>query len=282
MEERYNNVLGRVELNLKMMKTSNASETFNCMTGAKFLIFAFPRTGSSTLRWLLESHPAISCKGEPFNTGRGIKNYQINYREKVQDLESLKRVLGVIYNKHNGIKHIEKQLPFELNKYLLLHPNIKIIFLFRENFLQREISYFISSESGHYGRDRSKVLAHKYKNMNINSIKKSINSNKANVEKYKKILTENNKEFFEVTYEELFGLKLTEEKLRKLNAIFSFLGYDEIKDETILEKMKTLLDPLNSKLNSEETYRLIPNIYEVERELGSPENGYLFKSSKEI
>jgi len=75
---------------------------------------------------------------------------------------------------------------------------------------------------------------------------------------------------------------LTEEKLRKLNAIFSFLGYDEIKDETILEKMKTHFDPLNSKLNSEETYRLIPNIYEVERELGSPENGYLFKSVKEV
>jgi len=271
-----------IALNSKMRKASNISETFNFVTGAKFLIFAFPRTGSTTLQLLLESHPAISCELEPFKARRCIEDYRINSREKVQDLESLKKVLGVIYNKHNGIRHHGKQLPFELNKYLLLHPNIKIIFLFRENFLQREISHFISLESGHWGRDRSKVLAHKYKNMNINSIKKSINSNKAKVEKYKKILTENNKEFFEVTYEELFGLKLIEEKLRKLNAIFSFLGYGEIKDKTILEKMKTRLDPLNSKLNSEETYRLIPNIYEVERELGSPENGYLFKSVKEV
>jgi len=60
------------------------------------------------------------------------------------------------------------------------------------------------------------------------------------------------------------------------------LGYGEIKDKTILEKIKTRLDPLNSKLNSEKTYRLIPNIYEVERELSSPEDGYLFKSVKEV
>ena len=42
-------------------------------------------------------------------------------------------------------------------------------------------------------------------------------------------------------------------------------------------ELRELLSPEVSRLNTRETYNLIPNIDEVDRELSNEENGYLFE-----
>src|SRR5262249_48630866 len=59
---------------------------------------------------------------------------------------------------------------------------------------------------------------------------------------------------------------------RALRALWSFLGVEAISSDRI----DFFLRPERSKLNSPETYRLLPNADEIERKCGSDVTGHLF------
>ncbi len=242
---------------------------------ANFLIFSFGRTGSTLLTHILNSHPSIKCLNEPFNPGQ-----EINWQKEIADLESLKTVLRNIYNLYNGIRHLSRDLAFNYNKYLLLNKHIKVIFLWRKNFLQQTMSWYISRQTNSwFVQTKHKILDHKFKPADINEIKEYLNSNKKEYSKYLSLLKTERKEFFELNYEDCFSLDISiDNKVSKVKEILTFLGYNTLLDETILKRIKHLLNPEIYKLNSERTYRLIPNVEDIERELGSSENGHLFSA----
>jgi polysaccharide biosynthesis protein PslH len=244
----------------------------------KFIICTFSRTGSTTLAQLLEIHGSIKCLHEPFNIQRGIDWGNKNYRKKVSDKISLYKTLHDIYSDYTGIKHLSDQLPFELNEKLLQFNDCNIIFLWRRNFLQRLISYKISYISGHWGNDRSKIINAAYEPLDLRLIAKRLKHDKRQLKKYQTLCRTFGDKCFELTYEDIFGLGLSfEEKSNKLIKISDFLGIGTQWVAQNRKKIESLLDPSVTKLNSVETYGLIPNISEIEQEFGSPENGFLYK-----
>ena len=83
-------------------------------------------------------------------------------------------------------------------------------------------------------------------------------------------------EYLEVTYEELFGMHLpVENKLAKCDGIFRFLGARDPVGAAFSE-IRSLLNPDLRKLNTEDTYRRIPNIDEIAQALQNEDNGFLF------
>src|SRR5689334_20745080 len=101
------------------------------------ILFAHPRSGSSSLYQILQLHPALNILEEPFNQGftKWNPNHP-NYLERVSDIPSLDKVLAEIFVAYNGIKVLDYQLPDELGVHLLQRPDCFIFFLRRRNLLQ--------------------------------------------------------------------------------------------------------------------------------------------------
>ena len=94
---------------------------------------------------------------------------------------------------------------------------------------------------------------------------------------YKTHLENNNIDYFEITYEDLYDQKTTiDGKMDLVASLISYLGYNRTRDEKINEKIRWVLEPRNTKLNSFNSYRRIPNINEIEATLGSEQIGFLF------
>lgn len=240
-----------------------------------FIIFTFQRTGSSTLSDILDLHPDSNVLFEPFNKGLATKDRA--YYNKVNDIQTLNNTLKEIFSQYTGIKHISTQLDESYNKYML-KANYKIILLWRQNFLQKTISHQISSKTQAWFKDRNKIHKTKFDPLSFDSIDKFLKLYKNQVNKYYTFLTNNNIDFFQLTYEELYSPDLPlSQKLKKINDIIKYLGYDEITDQEIIKQIKVLLNPQKSKLNNLSTYFKIPNIVEIEKKFGSEENGHLFQ-----
>ena len=252
-------------------------------TDIKFIIFTFPRTGSSTLRKLLDLHPDISCIHEPFNKNlKHVRNLTNNkyQAEDVNNAERLHFVLGNIFKNYEGIKHLACQLKPELNEELIKYSNCKIVFLWRKNILQRLISNNISNQAQYWQTDTGQILKKKFDSISIDKLRKNINNDLSDINKYRNLVEANTDQYFELTYEDLYDLNLNEMgKLMKLNQLFDFLGVQKIRDENLIQKAKDLLNPQKTKLNSELTYKLIPNIHEIEEVMGCKETGYIFQKN---
>ena len=67
-------------------------------------------------------------------------------------------------------------------------------------------------------------------------------------------------------------------RLRAVESLFQFLGVEPVTDPERLKAMKWLLDPAHTGFENAAAYERIPNIQEVERELGCAENGFVFES----
>lgn len=246
----------------------------------RFIIFTFPRTGSSTLRKLFDLHPKLSCVHEPFNKDlMHVRNFsKCKYGPEVIDSpERLKFVLDNIFESHNIIKHLNVQLSPELNEELLKYPNCKVIFLWRKNLLQRLISNIISTKAQYWHTDTSVLLKKKFEPIPAKKIQRRIQSDLEELNKWKEYIEKHVKDYYELTYEGIYGLDLNEDqKIDKLNELYNYLGVDPLENEKLSQKAKDLLNPKKTKLNSEHTYRLIPNIQKIEKMVGSEKTGYLF------
>jgi hypothetical protein len=263
----------------KMNQTNDSiSSKRHSKLSIKIIIFAFARTGSSTLLEIFKIHPDIICLKEPFNPNRGIAWGEINYLKEIRDEESVPRVLEMIFKKYNCIKHLAGQFSFNYNRKLLSYPDCKIIFLWRKNLLQRIISNYISTTANHWGTEREKVLECNYHPIDLTTLAEKLTDSKKRLQMYSRLCGSLGDKCMEVTYEGIFGLNMSpEEKLKKIKEISYFLGIGEdwVYDKS--ESIKTLLNPSGNKLNSERTYRLIPNIEEIEQKFGNSENGYIFE-----
>jgi LPS sulfotransferase NodH len=250
----------------------------------RFIIFSLPRCGSTTLQRLLNCHASVRCVGEPFHPHLG------RYRQTATDSISLKKVLRKIWASYNGIRHTWELSgwPFakesHLNEEILADRGHKIIFLNRRNSLRRIVSHHISAESQIWSifdqNDREKMLHFKFKPIETAWVEHQLNTENRVVANYRRLLLESRVDFLEVWYEDLYDVgACAQPGLHALNGILAFLGYDPISEPNVLTRVAELFDVRNTKLNSAETYRLIPQIEAVERRFGSNESGWLFRES---
>ncbi len=248
---------------------------------AKIIIFSLPRSGSTTLASILECDPGIRFAYEPFNPGQMRRR---NCAEGLRDEASIGAALDGIWRTYDGIKHVwdhgidlpECRL---VDRYLLVQPRTKVIFLNRRNILRRLVSVAISTQTGSWSfttaaRERLRTAA--LQALDVGAINFELQKERAAIADYRTLLADSRREFIEWWYEDLFadGRSL-DEQLQKLTELFSFLGLASF-DVRTSPNVRSLLNPLNGRLNSTETYARIPNASEVERQLGSDETGWLF------
>lgn len=116
----------------------------------KFIIFTWPRCGSTNLAYILREYYShslfqqrISCLVEPFTK----ELHGNEYLSQTHDLRSFKKCIKNIFYKYTGFKHLSGVLPFKYEKYLLSGSRWKIIFLWRKNCLQRQLSCYIATQT---------------------------------------------------------------------------------------------------------------------------------------
>jgi hypothetical protein len=249
----------------------------------KFIIFAHARSGSNSLAYILGLHPLIKIAIEPLNVLVPNKDITIEDKLKVKDEKSLKEILKKIGESYNSFKTLSDK--YEIDELLLKNKNYKIIFLKRKNLLKTAVSHFVSKQTDIWFCDeksissgREKIKNHNFNPVSVEFLEREIKYLKNSTSAYRNLMLSSETNFLEVNYEDLFedGVKI-DEKLKKINEIFEFLGYQKITKDEDLEKIKKILDPENRKINNTQTYQAIPNILDIEEKLGSIETGFLFK-----
>jgi len=239
-----------------------------------FVIFAHARSGSTTLLNIANSHMDITCINEPFNAKRE-KWSNRNYLAEVTDQSSLNRCLSEIFCTATGFKHLAGQLDAAYTAQLLKLAK-RVIFLNRKNILQAAVSNAISRQTEHWGVNHDLVDEHAFEPIRVDVLSKRIKDLRDSINDSRRNMESLGVEYLEVTYEELFGMHLpVENKLAKCDGIFRFLGARDPVGAAFSE-IRSLLNPDLRKLNTEDTYRRIPNIDEIAQALQNEDNGFLF------
>ncbi len=243
----------------------------------KILILSLPRTGSSALAHSLAMHPEIRVLGEPFHP-----NNEGNFIRLVHDIDSFNSAIDKIFAECNCIKHMMHHVPLEFHRDVLKRDDIRVVFTHRKNLLKKVVSQFISRQTKVWGQGeewKSKVLSHDFEPVPLPRIKRQIKKQTSLEHEYRKALKKLRVDYFNVAYEDLYDEKVSvEERLKILEKIIDFVGYDTspLFTEPMRSRVVSRLEP-SMKVNSEDSYRLIPNINEIEKEFGSRKTGYLFR-----
>ena len=157
-----------------------------------------------------------------------------------------------------------------------------MILLHRRNLLQLIISNHISLETRvfaiHRAEDRDRMAQVPIKPIKEHTVARRLVRWKRSIDDYRKALARHQIAHLELAYEDLFGSDLTIEQRRKeLNDVLEFLGREITAEGIDQDQIDMLLDPARSKVNSADTYRLVPGIERIERLFRSRENGWLFR-----
>jgi len=249
-----------------------------------FVIFALPRTGSTTLMQLLICHDDIKCAHEPFNRF----NRQFQLYDNVCDFASLDRAVREVRKSHNGIKHVwhSNGFPFNFkkggerfNERLLLSFE-KALLLTRENILQRIVSWHMSKETGVYAfsseEERARFEGAPVAEIDMKLLAKELRFERDCVQRWRRLLRKRRIQFMNVSYEDLFlDSAGPGSQIRKVNRIIQFLGGRPVSNPETLSRLAALLEP-SVKMNSRDSYMRIPNIHEVERVFGADQTGWVF------
>lgn len=245
------------------------------ISNIKLLLFAHPRSGSTTLMQVLNLHSEVNLMHEPFNEDREewAEGNQ-NYVDKVKTVEDLERALKDVHESYCGFKHLSYQLPTNLTKHLLTNEGYRIIFLNRKNYLKTSVSALVAEQTGVWISEEKEQMERleTLQPLDIEKVREKIDHFKNEIDRYKSVALEARVQIHEVSYEELFA-ESENTRVEVVIKTFSFLGLEFPHDR--LADIKQLLSP-KRKVTSEKMYNLIPNIQEVEKECGSEENGFLF------
>jgi hypothetical protein len=233
---------------------------------------------------LLNCHPNIRCINEPFNPS----NFGGSYLRRVSDLASLDDTLDEIWSSFNGIKHVwhASGWPFthrrQFNHRLLLKASSRVLLLNRRNILRRVVSSQISEQTKVWSfvgeTERQKVRSFVFKPLDIEWLKWQLEFERDAIADKKRMLESAGVDYLELWYEDLYETPQTgPQRVNMINAVIVFLGRGAVEDEPTVRKMRALLNPRNSKLNSRKTYQRIPRIEEIEERFGSDNTGWLFR-----
>ena len=231
----------------------------------KMLVYGHARSGTTILTCILHSHPDVhKSYFEPFSNNADSGLWKIK-KDPIQLIQSLK----AIYEKVDIVKSLCGEVPEEHLKIYFEVPD-KIILTRRRNLLRAAVSSALARQTqiwqkrkagDDYGENFQPLefglirwLLEFYHNITDYSIRQ---------------MNKNGIEFTELWYEDFF---LSKDKEERLNWLFGEMGL------RVPHKLDHYLNLMNNnRLNSERTYLKIPNVYDIEREFGSDEKGWLLK-----
>jgi hypothetical protein len=243
----------------------------------KLVVFAMARSGSSSLLEILRLHPALHIAEEPFHPKYAQWNPgEKNYLDHIHDVPSLDQALAELFARFDGIKILQYQLPTELYSYLLRKLDLRIVFLRRKNLLRAAVSALIGGQTGVWKvwdlkceiRDHYRDLAP----LSIAELREIVEWLDEQIPEYERMVDRRPQgTYVKLVYEELYTPDVEANK-RVLRPVFDMLGLAMPQTK----ELDRLLDPSSTKLNSEATYRLVPNAAEIDEKLGSDRTGWLF------
>ena len=229
----------------------------------RFLMYVLPRSGSASMVGLFKSHPDIDqMRYEPFGGE--------NRAETQEQLDKRFRELHKIAGFKIHTDHLDYRLVVAA-----LKKRRKVIFMDRRNLLKSAVSHEKAWDTNIWGiksgwKGYSDLPLTNFKRMRETIQQLSINRGYALW-----VLQQENIDYYHFVYED-FYLTHEEDKIEQLNGIFEFLGYEPVINRRMLRILRM------KRMNDERSYLRIPNIYEIEREFGSDENGWLLKGGLQL
>ncbi len=242
------------------------------------IFFAHPRSGSSSLYEILQSHPELDILEEPFNENFARWDAaNKNYRELVTDIPSLEAQVAEIFTAQNGIKLLDYQLPTGLAVHLLRRPDCKIIFLRRRNLLQAVVSVLIAEQTQVWKKwEMTRPLEEYYRDLrplDIQDVQLRVADLKQRLDFFESVVDERaGNKAIKLTYEELYFSDMSHQK-QQIAAIWDLLEIPPLE----LEHHQHYLQPAAAKINSAATYALLPNAREIENACGNDVTGRLYE-----
>lgn len=246
-----------------------------------FVVFALGRTGSTTLRRVLDCHPAVTCIHEPFNPDRRGR------AGPVTDDTVLGCELHELRARARGIKHVwdPDGWPFPkgstLNRDLVTHPGQRVVFLNRRNVLRRLVSVQMSDQAQAWSiddEDRAIMRRFRFAPLDMRILERWLPRELDTIATYRRAITASGNPCLDLWYEDVFEPTVPiEAQAAALDAIFRFLDLDPTLSATVRARMHALLRPAEGSLNSAATYRRVPGIDDVEARFGCDATGHLFR-----
>lgn len=244
-------------------------------------MLALGRTGSTTLRHVLDCHPALGCLHEPFNPDRR------GSRGRITDGTTLRRELRELRVRACGFKHVwdPDGWPFPsgsaLNRVLATEPGQRILFLNRRNVLRRLVSVQMSAQAKAWtvdDADRATIREFPFAPLDRGALGRLLSRELDTIAAFRRAITASGNPCLDLWYEDLFDPALSVDvQAAKIDEIFGFLGIDARPSPTERARMCALLRPARGPVNSDASYRRVPGIDDVEAQFGSDATGYLFR-----
>lgn len=186
--------------------------------------------------------------------------------------------LNYLYKKYNYVKICA--VSYTVEEYITIigqavDLGCKIVFLWRQNYLERALSKAIAERTGvWHTKDKKKLLSSFYE-ISIPKLELIIRENKHKINQIKGFLDNNMVWYYPIMYEGLYKGS-TVNRYKILVNLLRFIDphLEDSIDESIEQSIKTCLDPSN-RLNSIETYKKIMNIRKVVQKLSCRDNGFI-------
>jgi hypothetical protein len=254
-----------------------------------FIIFSLSRCGSTTICRVLHYHSYLSCLNEPPFVLTNCTEKELHDRAEV------------LRGQGSGMKHVwdPSGYPFrsdhnprvgdmnqharrwvELNEALLGRGGQKIIFLRRNNQLQRTVSDLLGQQTDIWGPSfdapahvdegtnyRSRIRAAKIGAINTDVLEWYMTHIPEMEKRLRRAAGKN--PCLDLYYEDIFGNDVSiAERLSIYSRILNFLGYPTEASNYDASSVMTLLRPAG-KLNTSDTYSKITNLRQIEEMFGS-------------
>lgn len=244
----------------------------------KLILFAHPRSGSSSLYQILQLHPDIHLLEEPFNEHFASWNANNkNYRDLICDIPSLDAQLAEIFADYNGIKLLDYQLPDDLAVWLLQRQDCKIIFLRRRNLLQSVVSVLIAEQTQLWKIwDMTRPLEEYYRDLqplDIADIQNRIADLKEHLDFLEQVVDARpHASAIKLIYEDLY-FATTAARNAQIATIWDWLALAPLDPR----QLQYYLQPETAKINSAATYAYLPNAWDIEQHCGNDLTGWLYE-----
>lgn len=234
----------------------------------KILIYGHARSGTTVLTGIVHSHQdLIGASYEPFKNGLNNGYWKIK-----DDPVIFPKALDEVYQEVDVIKCLMNEIP-EINMPCLMQRPDKVILTYRRNMLRTVVSAHLARETNVWqARKADENYGDNFPSLDIGHLKWLMRFYRRGTKLARSVLSMHNVDHCELCYEDFF---LSNDWKAQIKGLYDFLGVDMPTKSRNLGHLEWLMT--KHRLNSERTYLKIPNVYEIERELGNRENGWLLE-----
>jgi hypothetical protein len=249
-----------------------------------YIIFSLARTGSTTLLRLLNCRQGLLCVFEPFNPRNA--DPRLSQCNPMLQQHGLQDTVHWLWTMCNGFKHVWRWdgWPFpdhpDLNRQVLVGLGARIILLHRRNRLRRAISVQISEQmqlwTPNTAEEFRHIREHRFQALDLDRLREEVDGGRRALDWARDQLAAAGASWRLVAYEDFFDpARAPTPRLQAVQSLLEFLEVGRASDRELLA-MRTILNPAVTGFQNDQAYGKIPNILEVERQLGSAETGFVF------